>query len=225
MSVFNTAANGHITIQTNDLASADLSRSDLDYQIADRGHTIGRISAYYSSSASGGTGGLWFSTRLHGVLTKRVAIDPAGNVGIATLNPTEKLSVNGTVLAKKVRVSQNAADWPDYVFDSSYQLPSLDSVAQFIQENKHLPEIPSASVIEKEGQDLGEMQKLLLKKMEKMTLYMINQDKKIKELKAENEAIQLQNETIKQELKNLQEYTGITNSSTAHLPRSGENQY
>ncbi|MEX6688861.1 hypothetical protein QTN47_15240 [Danxiaibacter flavus] len=109
-----------------------------------------------------------------------VNIAPAvGKVGIGTTSPTEKLSVNGTVLAKKVRVSQAAADWPDYVFDSSYELPSLVSVSSFVKENKHLPEMPSALTIEKDGHDLGEVQKLLLKKVEELTLYVIELEKKL----------------------------------------------
>jgi hypothetical protein len=114
---------------------------------------------------------------------ERMRISKYGNIGIGTANPSQKLAVNGTVLAKKVKVSQSAADWPDYVFDSSYQLPSLDSVSTFIQTNKHLPDIPSAATVEKDGHDLGEVQKLLLKKMEEMTLYMIQQQKEIESLR------------------------------------------
>lgn len=112
-----------------------------------------------------------------------LALNPvAGYVGINTIHPTQALSVNGTVLARKVRVSQSASDWPDYVFDSSYQLPTLDSVSSFIQANKHLPDMPSAAVIEKDGHDLGEVQKQLLKKVEELTLYIIEQNKRIEML-------------------------------------------
>ncbi|MEX6690312.1 hypothetical protein QTN47_22570 [Danxiaibacter flavus] len=121
-----------------------------------------------------------------GMCTNRFTLMDNGNVGIGSIKPTEKLSVNGTVLAKKVRVSQAASDWPDYVFDSSYNLPSLDAVSSFIRDNKHLPEMPSVSVVEKEGHDLGEVQKLLLKKVEELTLYVIKQDDKIKALSQQN---------------------------------------
>ena len=94
-------------------------------------------------------------------------------MGIGTISPVEKLSVDGNILAKKVRVSVASTDWPDYVFDSSYNLLSLDAVSSFIKENKHLPEMPSSLTVEKDGHDLGEVQKLLLKKVEELTLYVI----------------------------------------------------
>ncbi|MBN9300143.1 MAG: hypothetical protein J0I41_24305 [Filimonas sp.] len=125
----------------------------------------------------------------------------SGNVGIGTTNPTQKLSVDGTILAKKVKVSQASADWPDYVFDSSYQLPSLDSVSSFIQLNKHLPDMPSAVVVEKDGHDLGEVQKLLLKKMEEMTLYMIELKKENKILANKVDSQQAEIELLKENKK------------------------
>ncbi|MBN9300142.1 MAG: hypothetical protein J0I41_24300 [Filimonas sp.] len=118
------------------------------------------------------------------------AIQTNGNVGIGTVNPTQKLAVNGTVLAKKVKVSQAASDWPDYVFDSSYQLPALDSVSSFIQVNKHLPDMPSAAAVEKDGHDVGEVQKQLLKKVEELTLYVIAMNKENATLKKNNESLQ-----------------------------------
>jgi hypothetical protein len=107
-----------------------------------------------------------------------------GNVGIGTTNPTEKLSVDGNIRSRKVIVTQNG--WADYVFDSSYQLRSLDAVAAFVQENKHLPEIPSAAAVKKDGLDVGEMQHLLLKKIEELTLYVIDLKKENNEIKKEN---------------------------------------
>ena len=68
--------------------------------------------------------------------------------------------------------------WPDYVFEKEYPLPDLLDVESFITENKHLPEIPSATEIEKDGQDLGEMNRLLLQKVEELTLYLIEMKKK-----------------------------------------------
>jgi hypothetical protein len=109
-----------------------------------------------------------------------------GNVGIGTTSPTQKLSVAGTVLAQKVKVSQPPSlDWPDYVFDSSYQLAPLHQVEKYIQQNKHLPEVPSAAEVKKDGIDLGDNQAVLLKKIEELTLYIIEQDKRIKKLEEE----------------------------------------
>lgn len=113
-----------------------------------------------------------------------------GNVGIGTANlPTgAKLAVNGDVYAKKIKVTQ--AGWPDYVFDNDYQLPTLSEVEAFIQKHKHLPGVISAKEVVKEGLDVGDNQVVLLKKIEELTLYIIemkkqidNQQKQIAELK------------------------------------------
>jgi len=106
-----------------------------------------------------------------------------GNIGIGT-NDTKgyKLAVKGHVIAEKVVIRKNE-NWPDYVFDSSYELPKLSDIESYVKKNKHLPEIPSASEIEENGQDLGEMNKLLLKKVEELTLFIIQQDKQIQKFK------------------------------------------
>ena len=102
------------------------------------------------------------------------------SIGIATPYLDYKLSVAGNIIADKVKVkkSTNGA-WPDYVFAPSYKLPSLIEVEKFVKQNSHLPEIPSAAEIEKDGQDLGDMNRLLLKKVEELTLYLIEQSKKM----------------------------------------------
>lgn len=105
------------------------------------------------------------------------------NVGIGTTNPKEKLSVNGTILAKKVKVSVKAEDWSDYVFDKNYKLRSLNSLEAFIKEKHHLPDIPSAEKVEKDGLDIGANQAALLRKIEELTLYMLEQSKEVKALK------------------------------------------
>jgi hypothetical protein len=99
------------------------------------------------------------------------------NIGIGTANPTAKLSVNGNIRAKEIKVE--AAPWPDYVFSSSYKLPSLLETEQFIKANHHLPDIPSAAEVEKEGISLGEMNAKLLKKIEELTLQLIEVNKKL----------------------------------------------
>jgi hypothetical protein len=91
-----------------------------------------------------------------------------------------KLQVDGNVRARKVHVDQDT--WADYVFDKNYKLRSIDELEQYIQQQKHLPEVPSAAEVKKEGIDLGDNQAMLLKKIEELTLYVIEQNKKIEAL-------------------------------------------
>ncbi len=87
-----------------------------------------------------------------------------GNFGIGTASPAEKLSVNGKIRAHELKIE--ILGWPDYVFTPSYKMRSLGELEQYITLNKHLPEIPSAAEAEKNGIEVGEMNKLLLKKIE-----------------------------------------------------------
>jgi len=105
----------------------------------------------------------------------------AGAVGIATANTGGyMLAVNGNIRSKEVVVENG---WADYVFEKKYQLPLLSDVEKFILENKHLPNIPSAAEIEKNGLHLGDIQKRMMEKIEELTLYIIQQQKEINELK------------------------------------------
>jgi hypothetical protein len=108
----------------------------------------------------------------------RMIIKDGGNVGIGNTNPDAKLTVSGQVHAQEVKVTVNAPG-PDYVFEKDYSLPSLDQIKTYIEENKHLPEVPSAKEMEKNGVQLGEMNMLLLKKIEELTLYVLEQQKEI----------------------------------------------
>lgn len=103
-----------------------------------------------------------------------------GNVaiGTSTVPSGYKVAVAGNMIVEKIKVKKQVGGaWPDYVFSPSYKLPSLDEVELFTKKHSHLPEIPSAKEIEKEGQDLGEMNRLLLKKVEELTLYLIEERK------------------------------------------------
>lgn len=113
----------------------------------------------------------------------RFVIDNSGNgnVGIGTTDPQGyKLAVAGKIRATEIKVE--ALPWPDYVFSSSYKLPDLEATEQFIRENKHLPGIPSAKEVEKDGVNLGEMNSKLLQKIEELTLHLIEKDKQIQNL-------------------------------------------
>ena len=105
-----------------------------------------------------------------------------GNVGIGTTNPNQKLTVNGTIYGKEVKVDLSVPG-PDYVFANNYQLQPLSELKTYIDQNKHLPEVPSAAAMEANGINLGEMNMLLLRKIEELTLYIIDQRKELDELK------------------------------------------
>lgn len=135
-------------------------------------------------SSKNGTGGpvkdimIWAHDAPSATNASMVIKANTGRVGIGTTDPQAELAVNGQVFAKKVKVTQSG--WPDYVFENDYKLPSLEEVDAFIKKTKHLPEVPSAAEIEKEGLDLGNNQAVLLKKIEELTLYVIDQDKQSK---------------------------------------------
>lgn len=114
-------------------------------------------------------------------IAERMIISSDGLVGIGTLSPSEKLTVNGNILAKKLRITQSG--WPDYVFAENYKLKSLASVESFIKQNGHLPDVPSATEVENKGLDVGDNQAVLLKKIEELTLYVIDLQKQVNELK------------------------------------------
>jgi hypothetical protein len=106
-----------------------------------------------------------------------------GNVGIGTETPREKLSVNGKIRAKEIKVE--TANWPDYVFSNSYHLPTLQETEKHIKEKGHLPGIPTAEEVNAHGIALGEMNAKLLQKIEELTLHIIELSKTVQ--KQQNE--------------------------------------
>jgi hypothetical protein len=109
-----------------------------------------------------------------------MTIQPNGNIGIGTLTPGNyKLNVSGSIRANEVVVNTSGAD---FVFAPDYKLRSLQETEKYINEFKHLPDLSSATEMQISGMNVSEMQMILLQKMEEMTLYIIQQDKKIKGL-------------------------------------------
>jgi hypothetical protein len=150
-----------------------------------------------------------------GTYLNRISIQKStGNFGISTSSPTEKLDVNGNIYTNaKVLIGTAGLNtgthslavngsaiftkaivrltgtWPDYVFKTTYKLPSLNDLEKYLLKNQHLPDVPSAAEVEKNGIDLGDNQTILLKKVEELTLYMIELNKKVEALAKENEAL------------------------------------
>jgi hypothetical protein len=118
-----------------------------------------------------------------------------GNVGIGTTTPDSKLAVNGTIHSKEVKV--DLTGWPDYVFKKEYILPTLDQVEKYIAEKGHLENIPSEEEVLKNGVNLGEMNAKLLQKIEELTLYMI-------EMKKENESLKNNQKNLEERMKNFE---------------------
>jgi len=113
---------------------------------------------------------------------KVISFSNLGNVGIGTTSPDARLAVNGDIHAKEVRVDLNIPA-PDYVFENDYKLMPLAELETYLRQNKHLPEIPSAKTMEEKGVELKEMNMLLLKKVEELTLYLLEMKKENAELR------------------------------------------
>ena len=122
-----------------------------------------------------------------------------GSVGIGTATPKEALSVNGNIRAKDVKVE--TINWPDYVFRPEHRLPSLETLSAQIKEQGHLPNIPSAEEVSKNGIALGEMNKKLLEKVEELTLYAIKQNEETSKLK---ELLLKQSEQLKHQQQEIE---------------------
>jgi len=177
------------------------STNSNSYWVADSGnHGCGLIMkrddvvktyVYWSSSQAGGSG--------FGIFTggkNLFQIKDNGNVIVGDGSTTEappagfRLSVDKGIITKQVKVCLDASSWCDYVFDKDYPRNSIAYVENFINENKHLPNVPSAEEVEEEGINLGEMDATLLRQIEEIWLHVI-------ELKKENEALKKEIEQLK----------------------------
>ena len=115
--------------------------------------------------------------------------------GVSKTPAGYRLYVSEGILTEKVKVAvANTSDWSDKVFDKNYTLRSLDQVEQHINAHGHLPGVPSADEVVRDGVDVGKMDAKLLEKIEELTLYMI-------ELKKETQALRLENKRIKQQIR------------------------
>lgn len=123
----------------------------------------------------------------------------ADYVGIGTATPQERLSVNGKIRAHEVKVETN--NWPDYVFNADYKALSLSELKAFIDQNGHLPGVPDAKSVARDGIALGEMNKILLEKIEELTLHLIEKDKQLNNERSLNLKQQERLDAIEENLK------------------------
>jgi hypothetical protein len=155
--------------------------------VANDGNTKAEI---YLENNNTPNGSISFKTAAGAGAITRMYIDANGRVGIGTtsIGTGYKLFVEEGIRTRKVKVDQQT--WPDYVFHPSYSLRPLSEVEKHIKEHQHLPGVPSAEEVIKNGIDLGENQAVLLKKIEELTLYLLQQEKRITQLEAKIESIE-----------------------------------
>jgi hypothetical protein len=152
------------------------------------GQTYASISGFalISTGLGGAIGTNLWNTRWVG---ENIFTNSSVSIG-ATDPGNYKLAVNGTIHSKAVII--DLVGWPDYVFKKDYQLMPLAQVKSFIDQNQHLPGLPTDKEVEAKGLDVGEMNKLLTKKVEELTLYLIDlkteKDKENKEQEAKTKA-------------------------------------
>jgi hypothetical protein len=220
------------TTQRNAIASGDLQNGLLLYNTDSSGFEFYTGSAWLAVGSGAANGG-WGSTGNTGTNpatnfigttdterlvfrtadTERMTILANGAVGIGTsaMPATDaQLAVNGTIYTTKVKVTQ--IGWPDYVFDKRYVLPSLASVERYIRLHRHLPGVAGASAIENKRLDLGNNEAALLKKIEELTLYLLDEHSKAASQETEidqlNQRIDQTQKEIDQFKQLLKQYSG-----------------
>lgn len=129
-----------------------------------------------------------------------IYFDQKIGIGTTSIPSGYKLAVDGKIIAEEIRVE--VVNPPDYVFEESYELSNLSDLEGYIESQKHLPEIPSASEMTKNGVDLGDMNMRLLKKIEELTLYLIEQNKQNQEQQTRIEKLEVQNTELLERIAN-----------------------
>jgi hypothetical protein len=170
------------TAQRDSIASGDLHNGLLLYNTDSSVFQFYNGSIWNSLGSAGNASGRW-------LFNNGTQFDTTNSVGIGTSDTKGyKLAVNGNAIFTKIKIKA-VANWPDYVFKKNYQLPSLKDLEKYIAGHQHLPELPSAEEIKGSGQDVGETQAVLLKKVEELTLYVIDLNKKVEALTRENKKL------------------------------------
>ncbi|WP_162817967.1 hypothetical protein U0035_16865 [Niabella yanshanensis] len=170
-------SNSHILLTNSGSGQQNLISSTIGGTIKGkwRNDYFGNI--YYVSF---GSNHIFMTGGDYGVGIAPMVINSSGiRIKTETLPSGYQLAVGGKIIAEELKLKLQSTGWPDYVFQPSYNLPSLKEIEAFIKKNQHLPDVPSAKTVATEGIELGKNQAILLKKIEELTLYIIEQDKKI----------------------------------------------
>jgi Bacterial Ig domain len=154
---------------------------------------------YRSASSLGG----------HWLYLNGTEYDSADNIAIGTSNPQGyKFAVNGTAIFTKVKV-KTAGTWPDYVFAKGYHLPDLKELEDYLARYRHLPDIASEAEVQRDGIDVGDHQAALLKKVEELTLYLIDENKKLQvqsdQMQAQSDQMKAQQDRLDRQQKEIDE--------------------
>jgi hypothetical protein len=186
----NTAVAQGATVALDDTGTGTGSGGALLFGAYSGAWRFAAIKGFATNGGNNSQGDIVFSTRpiaTNATLTEAMRIQSSGFVGIGTSSPQHLLHVLGTIGATEVIVSSNGAD---YVFQPDYHLSPLTEVATYIEQNHHLPGIPSAKEVQVEGVNLGDMQTKLLAKIEELTLHMIQLDERNARLEQQNQELQ-----------------------------------
>ena len=187
---FNTAGPLAGALELDDSGDVGGNGGTIVFSAATQAWKFAAIKGFVENGGNNSQGAIVFAVRpvaTNPTLTEAMRVDYSGNVGIGTTNPVHQLQVAGTIGAEEVIVSSTGAD---YVFQPDYPLRPISELAAFINQNHHLPDIPSAAEVQEKGLNLGEMQTKPLAKIEELTLHMIEADEHSRHLEQQNRELQ-----------------------------------
>ncbi|MEO1010891.1 MAG: malectin domain-containing carbohydrate-binding protein [Bacteroidota bacterium] len=157
------------------------------------------VSVTTDSSPGGGSGtSVWSEAGSTASYTGSIA------VGTSTVPSGYQMAIDGKLITEEVKVQMSGA-WPDYVFAKDYDLPTLEEIQAHITEKGHLPNIPSAEEVETNGLELGEMNKLLLEKIEELTLHLIIKDRELKNYKQQQQYLIVSQGKLEKRIEELEQ--------------------
>ncbi|MEN2401773.1 hypothetical protein GKZ90_0018435 [Flavobacterium sp. MC2016-06] len=180
---------GNLNNSTSDFTAKTISSSKINLSVPGSGDQIDAFTIDVSSfgTAENAARSSFFRVRdIGGGNWIPFIIKGNGNIGIGTINPLYRLDVIGTIRSREIKVDLAGAD---FVFGDDYKLMPLNELENYLIINKHLPEIASAEEMQKNGVELGKLNNQLLQKIEELTLYSIEQNKKIEEQSKEIETL------------------------------------